>query len=868
MSGQKPVRILYMEDDSGLAKLFRKEMGRAGYQVDLARDGLEGMKMFDPSRHEVIAVDHAMPRKTGLEVIEDLASGDLMPPTIMITGHGSEQVAVEAMKLGAVDYVIKDPEGRYLQLLPSIINQAVERRRALEDKQRAEAALIESESRYRALFESAGDAILVLDLAGGFLDSNRISRDRLGYSRSAMLTLTIGDICFYSDPSRSLIDKLREMADQGEGFVEVTQVTAENREIPAELSAKGIDYSGQAAILVIARDITERRQSRMALQNAHDELEQRVLKRTRDLHEANLKLEKEIAERTRAEQSLYEQNRFLQTIIESLTHPFHVINVSDHKVVMANSASRRAGYLEGRPCYSATYGQDRPCERNDRPCPVKKIKETKAPLSMEITRQDASGETIHERLQAYPLFGEAGEVVKIIEYRIDITEMKKAEEERKAYEERFQVIFETARECMFVKDPQGKYLLVNPAMERLFEEPASMIMSLTDRELFGEEEAGHIREVEERVLQGAIVEEEHTRKVKGNSVTFLDTRAPIHDSEGNVIGICGIARNITDRKLTRNEPIPADFEYPSHTMRSTLAQAHLAAKSDSLVLLTGESGVGKDYLAKHIHNKSPRSKGPFFSINCAAVPSRLAEAELFGHEKGSFTGALNRSRGLLELAEGGTLLLNEIGELSPEMQAKLLTFLDTRTFTRVGGRELISVNARLIAATNRDLSAEVKAGRFRSDLYFRLNVISIQIPPLRERKEDIPILTRQILGALAHELQLVQGPVIDEHSMEKLSRYHWPGNIRELRNVLERGLILSDRGEIRLDTIDPESSAAADASEIGLPPGKSLNELISELKLQMIGQALEKSGGNKQKAAAILGISRYALARALNSTED
>ncbi len=183
-------------------------------------------------------------------------------------------------------------------------------------------------------------------------------------------------------------------------------------------------------------------------------------------------------------------------------------------------------------------------------------------------------------------------------------------------------------------------------------------------------------------------------------------------------------------------------------------------------MLLGESGSGKDYLARYIHNHSKRAGGPYFSVNCAAIAAQLAESELFGHEKGSFTGAQGRKRGLLELAEGGTLLLNEIGELSLPLQAKLLTFLDTKKFTRVGGEKEISVNARLIAATNRDLQKEVEAGRFRNDLFYRINVMTITVPPLRERREDLPILTREILSQLHAELRFAAPPSIDAAAIE------------------------------------------------------------------------------------------------------
>ena len=203
-------------------------------------------------------------------------------------------------------------------------------------------------------------------------------------------------------------------------------------------------------------------------------------------------------------------------------------------------------------------------------------------------------------------------------------------------------------------------------------------------------------------------------------------------------------------------------------MRSTLRSARLAAQTDTIVLLTGESGAGKDHIARYIHDHSKRAHGPFFSINCAAVSPELAESELFGYESGAFTGSKGPKRGLLELAEGGTILLNEIGELSPSLQAKLLTFLDTRQFTRVGGVKLFTVNARLIAATNRNLEKEVKHNRFRQDLFYRLDVFSIEVPPLRQRTEDIPGLVGDMVADLSSKLGLDSVPQIDPKALKAL----------------------------------------------------------------------------------------------------
>jgi transcriptional regulator with PAS, ATPase and Fis domain len=234
-----------------------------------------------------------------------------------------------------------------------------------------------------------------------------------------------------------------------------------------------------------------------------------------------------------------------------------------------------------------------------------------------------------------------------------------------------------------------------------------------------------------------------------------------------------------------------NMDYPSPVMQKVLAACRQAAATLITVLLLGESGTGKDFLSKYIHGRSRRADGPFFSINCAAIPPELVESELFGHEKGAFTGSCETKIGLIELAQGGTLVLNEIGETPLSFQAKLLSVLDAREFVRVGGRKKVQVNVRIIAATNRDLPQMVSDGRFRRDLYYRLNVFPIVVPPLRERKEDIPLLAEQFLTTLAAEMGLEAFPSLEPAALETLVAYEWPGNVRELRNVLERALTCS-----------------------------------------------------------------------------
>jgi len=450
--------------------------------------------------------------------------------------------------------------------------------------------------------------------------------------------------------------------------------------------------------------------------------------------------------------------------------------------------------------------------------------------------------------------------------KAEIAERARAQEALILSEERMRAIFEAATECIFIKNRSLQYTLVNPYMAHLLELPASEIAGRVDEDLFGQEAGHHLRQVDQRVLTGETIEEEHTRPVKGLPTTFLDVRSPIRNSKGEIIGICGISRNITYRSRIFSLNQGTAEEYHSPAMRASLARAGVAANSDLIVLIEGESGSGKDYLARYIHNNSKRSGGPFYAINCAAITEGLAESELFGHEAGAYTGAIRRKRGLVELAEGGTLLLNEIGELSLPIQAKLLTFLDTFSFTRVGGERSVTVNVRIMAATNRDLSQAVSRGEFRRDLFFRLNVYGIRVPPLRDRLADIPVLTRQIVDQLARELQLTAALSIRPEDMEKLMQYSWPGNVRELKNVLERSVILSEGPDLRLDFLEPaEPNQYESPSTAEFPPSPSITSVIEKLRRQFIELALQRTDGNKCAAARILGISRYALQRQMKA---
>jgi two-component system, NtrC family, response regulator AtoC len=278
----------------------------------------------------------------------------------------------------------------------------------------------------------------------------------------------------------------------------------------------------------------------------------------------------------------------------------------------------------------------------------------------------------------------------------------------------------------------------------------------------------------------------------------------------------------------------------------------VAASPASTVLLTGESGTGKDLAAKVLHYASDRAARPFMNITCSALPEQILESELFGHERGAFTDARQQKRGLLESADGGTVFLDEIGEMAPGLQAKLLRFLEEKTFKRVGGVADIRVDVRVVAATNRQLEDEVKKGRFREDLYYRLNVLPIVLPPLRAHADDIPALVHYFIDAYNTEFRKrVRG--ITDDAMRRLQTYGWPGNIRELRNAVERAMLLVEGPELTADQFPVLSSVHRLSEGVELPP---TGIDLEQLERSLVVQALERSVWNQTKAATLLGLNR------------
>jgi DNA-binding NtrC family response regulator len=321
---------------------------------------------------------------------------------------------------------------------------------------------------------------------------------------------------------------------------------------------------------------------------------------------------------------------------------------------------------------------------------------------------------------------------------------------------------------------------------------------------------------------------------------------------------------IENRRLRDELSRPPGFAHltgTSQALERVLKQAKSVAATSATVLLSGENGTGKEMLARAIHQESPRASGPFVAVSCAALPEALIESELFGHEKGAFTSATQSHKGRFELANGGTLFLDEIGDLSAAVQVKLLRVLQEREFERVGGTKTLTVDIRLIAASNRDLEKEVAAGRFRQDLYFRLNVVPLHLPSLRERPDDIPILAAHFAAKSAQKYGQPT-PELEPGLVEVLLDYDWPGNVRELENLIERLVVLSNTSTLGLEFV-PEKMLRALP---GTTPGdeNTLEGAVEAVKRRMIISALQAEGNNKVAAAKRLGISRSYLHRLIN----
>lgn len=485
----------------------------------------------------------------------------------------------------------------------------------------------------------------------------------------------------------------------------------------------------------------------------------------------------------------------------------------------------------------------------------------------ELNRQQKIGKTVVVTNRV-PVREDNGEIIGAVAVFRDITEIQALTEQiSDLWKARnlLEAVIEATEDAISVADERGYNIIVNPAYTRITGLPKEAVLNKPVTVDIAEGESMHMK-----VLKTGKPVRNVRLKVGPMKREVVVNVAPIF-IDGKIKGSVGVIHDISEIMALTEELAQAkrlirqlkarytcdDIIGRSPAILWAKEQARRAAETPATVLLRGESGTGKELFAHAIHNASARRKGQFVRVNCAALAENLLESELFGYEEGAFTGAVKGGKkGLFEEANGGTIFLDEIGEISPALQSKLLRVLQEKEIVRVGGTRPIPVDVRVIAATNANLEEKVKAGTFREDLYYRLNVIPIYIPPLRERKEDIPLLVEHLLFKLNQEFGR-QVSKVDEKAMEILVNYHWPGNVRELENFLGRAMINMKLQEtvLKLEHLPPLpgvsfSPAATETAEV-----QPLEEVLARAEREAIQRALAATGGNRTRAAALLGIS-------------
>ena len=780
-----------------------------------------------------------------------------------------------------------------------------------------------SPRRFRDLVELLPEPVFEVNLSGRITFGNKSALEVTGYTVDDLQS-GLNVFQFFVPSQRTQVkNNIRKMyRGENQGPKEYSMLRKDGSVFWALVHSRPVIINNEpVGFTGILIDISDRKRTEEELRLKSDQLTKLVDESADILKKTTQKLGEEAAERRNIEKRLAKSETLYQTLVETAKDVIWTVDLNLKYTFVSQSVFRQFGYTVEEMMRVNPLDTITP-ESRERVLAIFNAEvtaEQRSPRAESFSRTDEieqyakNGSRIWLEVTTTFLRDEDRRPIGVLGISRDITDRKKAQQEleqarneleqkvrdrtaelrsanekltqeiaerelsEKALSEsegRFRTLFETAQDCIFIKDTELRYTHINPAMIQKFGIVKSQLLGKTTEHLFGQAHFKQSRKIEHRVLQGESVETEQNISFGGQQFLLSILRFPMRDSSGQICGIYGMARDLTDRKLRETEPSTfSPGRYISRAMREALAQTELAAKTESVTLFLGESGSGKDYLARYLHESSNRATGPFLGINCAALPEELVESELFGHEPGSFTGSIRRKRGLVELAEGGTLLLNEVGELPLRLQAKLLTFLDNQSFIRIGGEMQIRVNSRIVAASNRDLKGEVRVGNFRADLYYRLNVFCINVPPVRERLEDLPVLVEELLDSLSKRMGRTKTPKVGKTAMEVLARYEWPGNVRELRNVLERALILCDKSDqISVEHLSLEYQAGFDRTQShnGLGSAattalRSFPEALLETKRTLIQEALKRSGGNIKQAALSLGVTRDSLVHYMKS---
>jgi PAS domain S-box-containing protein len=770
--------------------------------------------------------------------------------TRTITVPLSELAAgAEALSRGDFQHQVVEGGDEELAVLSKAFNYTSRQLQLLYDGLRG------SEERWRSVFENSAIGVALTDLNGRFLATNHVYQTMLGYTEEELHALSFLDVTHedYREANWMLVTELLEEK-RRQFQMEKKYLRKDGSSIWVRNSISLVPGTERVPrfIMALSEDITVRKRAEEALQRSEVYLAegQRLAKTGSWAVDPNTERPIYWSEEMRQIFGLDPQRSSLPDREEFL----RLVHRED-----------RAGLMER----------------------VEQALRAKADIAVDYRIVLPDGTIKHIHTIGHPVFDESGNIIEYVGTDVDVTEQHEASaalqaafEQIKAEETELRMMIDAIPTFVAVLNPDGRLVHVNQTAVDYTGVTAEDTQRDSDREPKHPEDVERLREDRLKALAGDVPfeNEQRLRGKDGQYRWFLVRYNPLRDDLGNVIRWYATATDIDDRKraeermrdenLALREQIDQSFMFEeivgaSPALQNVLSSILKVAPTDSTVLITGETGTGKELIARAIHKHSQRSGQAFISVNCASIPPSLIASELFGHEKGAFTGAVQRRQGRFELAHSGTIFLDEVGDLPAEAQVTLLRVLQERQFERVGGNRILTTDVRVIAATNRDLTAAIAAGTFRSDLFYRLDVFPIEVPSLRERREDIPLLVEYFIDRYARKAgKSIRG--VNKKTLEMLQSYPWPGNIRELQNIIERSMIVCET-----------ENFSVDASWLTYQPlateSKSYLDLAEKLALQekeTIEAALRDCGGQvfgPSGAAARLGMPRSTLESKIRS---
>jgi PAS domain S-box-containing protein len=763
-------------------------------------------------------------------------------------------------------YPVKDVKGAVIQ--------AIEHGRDISRRKELEIKLKTSEEKYRTIVELAREGIFIVDAEEKLTFANSFLARRLGYKNvEDIIGRPVFD--FIAAADRDLAKSQLERRRQGlSDSYELSLRCRDGSSLHCLVAAAPFTVNGAfLGSIVIATDITHLKQ-----------------------------IEKEL--RTASE--------FRAKIINGITDNLVVIDPQSYRIVQANNSFlKRIGLDEGavlgKTCYQVMLRRKTPCKEGGIKCPVQQARREKQPAFGDRVYPDARGEKRILQISAYPLLDSQGEVNLVVRLERDVTEKRKMEEaltfrsrELQKTQQQLETLFEISRqmnakeslgeltealktktteifpesETMFLilDDQRRHFLPLTAGLEHVVEQPGLVadfirfLGKIQDSQVFSGANGPHtpaflkiISEifpswfglpllVQRQCIGFFLLQSRESTDYPKGDLQFL--QALLDQTAGHIRSLVLHEAELNQiRQHQATKASHGELIGQSRKMQEVYELIDLVSGSDATVLITGENGTGKELVAQAIHRQSHRSKGPFVVANCSAYSPTLLESELFGHEKGSFTGAIRQKKGRIERAHGGTLFLDEIGDISPATQVLLLRFLQDHYFERVGGERAIEANVRVLAATNQDLQKAAATGNFRDDLYYRLNVISIHLPILRERKDDIPLLCRHFLSKcnLKEKKNILK---ISADAMQALMDYDWPGNVRQLENAINHAVIITQGETIRRRHLPRFLKEATETPH---------STALAENERRLILRVLQEANWNKHEAARRLQLTRSTL---------